>query len=375
MRFALFCHSLVADWNNGNAHFLRGLTVALQEAGHEVIVFESRVNWSTENLVATAGAESILDFADRFPSIRPYFYDPPSADKVDDWARMLEQVLRGVDVVLMHEWNSPKLVRAVGRLASAGSVIALFHDTHYRAVTEQRLWRSLKLHRYNGVLAFSPALVPVYRDTYGVEHVAVLHEAADTRVFHPLPSPAGGPLYDVVFIGNWGDDDRVAAMGANVFEAAAALPRRRFMLHGVRYPAEVLGTLARSGIRYGGWVANTATPSVYAAARVALHIPRQPYLDLLPGTPTIRVFEVLACGCALISLPWQDTDGLFTAGRDYLEAHSPAEMIALIDDLCADDARRIALADHGLATVRARHTCTHRAAELVEIVKQIGGSR
>ena len=111
-----------------------------------------------------------------------------------------------------------------------------------------------------------------------------------------LPPPDGGPPYDVVFIGNWGDDDRATAMRRYLFEVAAALPRRRFLLHGVRYTPEVLATLARSGIRYGGWVANTATPAVYATARLAVHIPRQPYLDLLPGTPTIRVFEVLACG-------------------------------------------------------------------------------
>src|SRR5579862_757265 len=82
MRFALFCHSLVSDWNNGNAHFLRGLVVALQEAGHEVCVFEPRANWSTANLVATAGSGPIVDFADSFPTIRPRFYDPPRPSSV-----------------------------------------------------------------------------------------------------------------------------------------------------------------------------------------------------------------------------------------------------------------------------------------------------
>ena len=30
MKFVLFCHSLVSDWNHGNAHFLRGVVRELQ---------------------------------------------------------------------------------------------------------------------------------------------------------------------------------------------------------------------------------------------------------------------------------------------------------------------------------------------------------
>lgn len=368
LRFGLFSHSLVSDWNNGNAHFLRGLVVALQEAGHEALAFEPWINWSTEHLVSTAGAAAILGFAQRFPTIQPRFYQPPASGEVRDWLDLLEGALDGVDVLIIHEWNPPGLVRAAGLLAGQGGPLILFHDTHYRAVTEDELWETLGLPAYDAVLAFSPALPPVYRDRYGVERAVVFHEAADTHVFQPQPPPSDGPLWDVVFVGNWGDDDRAATMRDYLFEAAAALPRHRFLLHGVRYTPQVLATLARSGIRYGDWIANTATPQLYAATRLAVHIPRQPYLDLLPGTPTIRVFEALACGAALVSLPWDDTDGLFSAGDDYVEARSPAEMRQLIVALCADDARRAAIAAHGLATVRARHTCAHRAAQLVRLV-------
>ena len=33
MKFVLFHHSLVSDWNHGNAHFLRGVVAALQRVG------------------------------------------------------------------------------------------------------------------------------------------------------------------------------------------------------------------------------------------------------------------------------------------------------------------------------------------------------
>ena len=35
-----FAHSLVSDWNHGNAHFLRGIVRELQARGHEVRLFE-----------------------------------------------------------------------------------------------------------------------------------------------------------------------------------------------------------------------------------------------------------------------------------------------------------------------------------------------
>jgi len=89
---------------------------------------------------------------------------------------------------------------------------------------------------------------------------------------------------------------------------------------------------------------------------------------LLPGTPTIRVFEALASGACLISLPWSDTDQLFEAGADYAVAQSPAEMRELIAWLCRDDAARTAFGVRGRETILARHTCGHRAEQLLEVL-------
>ena len=34
MRFLFYTHSLVSDWNHGNAHFLRGVMRELEKRGH-----------------------------------------------------------------------------------------------------------------------------------------------------------------------------------------------------------------------------------------------------------------------------------------------------------------------------------------------------
>jgi len=40
MRIILYTHSLVSDWNHGNAHFLRGLLSELEARGHSTLALE-----------------------------------------------------------------------------------------------------------------------------------------------------------------------------------------------------------------------------------------------------------------------------------------------------------------------------------------------
>ena len=83
------------------------------------------------------------------------------------------------------------------------------------------------------------------------------------------------------------------------------------------------------------------------------------------------MFEALACGIPLVSAPWEDSEGLFEPGRDYLVARDGAQMHATCK-LCApirDYAQ--SMARHGLQTIRARHTCAHRVRELLSICRGV----
>ncbi len=62
MKFVFYTHSLVSDWNHGNAHFLRGVMRALQARGHETHALEPERSWSRENLLADRGAGAVLGF-------------------------------------------------------------------------------------------------------------------------------------------------------------------------------------------------------------------------------------------------------------------------------------------------------------------------
>ena len=354
MRIVYFTHSLQSCWNHGNAHFLRGVLGELQALGHEVQAFEPRSSWSKENLLRDGGIDALERFAAQFPSLVPSLYGEST-----DVAAMLD----GADLIVVHEWTDPALVGAIGKAKSRGTL--LFHDTHHRAVSDPAAIRHFDLSRYDGVLAFGETLAAVYRTWGWGRRVHVWHEAADTRRFQP-PSQAANRS-GAVWVGNWGDDERTAEI-----ETFLLKPTRDAKLaldiYGVRYPTTARGLLERYGAAYRGWVPNADVPALFAKSLLTVHVPRRYYTTLLPGIPTIRVFEALACGIPLICAPWSDCEQLFSPGEDFLTAGNTDEMTAHMRALRDDPDLASALSARGLKTVLARHTCRHRALELMDIV-------
>ena len=361
LRFVLFYHSLVSCWNHGNAHFLRGIVTELMAQGHQVSVYEPRGGWSLQNLVSEHGDEPLARFHQTFPNLEPTFYDPAALD--------LDRALGGADVVLVHEWSDPDLVQRIGtHRARTGGYRLFFHDTHHRAVTAREQMANYDLRGYDGVLAYGGVIRDLYLSEGWAKRAWTWHEAADVRLFEPIQGAECEG--DLVWIGNWGDEERTAELHEFLFEPVTALGLRA-RVHGVRYPEHGREALARAGIEYAGWLANYEVPAVFSRFRVTVHIPRRPYVQVLPGIPTIRPFEALACGIPLVSAPWQDVEGLFTAGKDFLIARNGDEMKRHLRAILEDDGLAQSLAEHGRRTILERHTCAHRVNELLEIYQEL----
>ncbi|HLT39326.1 MAG TPA: glycosyltransferase, partial [Enhygromyxa sp.] len=171
---------------------------------------------------------------------------------------------------------------------------------------------------------------------------------------------------DLVWIGNWGDEERADELGQFLLGPIRELGLRA-NIYGVRYPAEARRAVAEAGAEYRGWLPNHRVAEVFARHRCTVHVPRRPYVDALPGIPTIRPFEALACGIPLISSPWTDSEGLFEAGRDYLLAHDRAQMCRHLRAVLADHDLAAVLAQNGRRRILERHTCAHRVDELLTI--------
>ena len=360
MKIVYFTHSLRSCWNHGNAHFLRGVLSELIARGHDVRVFEPERAWSFANLTRDHGDSGLDAFREAYPELNSRTYRRPEEGAAQAW---------NADLVIVHEWNDPELVAAVGRLrARGGRFTLLFHDTHHRAVSAPHEMRSYDLAAYDGVLAFGAALARVYERWGWRDRVFIWHEAADTRRFHPpaLESEREG----LVWIGNWGDGERSAQIVDFLLKPAqdARLP---LDIYGVRYPDEAKRTLRQYRARYNGWLANAAAPTVFASHLATVHVPRRFYTQSLPGIPTIRVFEALACGIPLVSARWDDCEHLFHVGEDFLMVRDGPAMSNALVDLKEDAGLRASLARHGLETILARHTCGHRVDELMGIVERL----
>ena len=361
MKFVLFYHSLLSDWNHGNAHFLRGICSELIARGHGVEIYEPSDAWSYSNLVSECGEAALNDFHDFYPGLESRRYRLEELD--------FDAALAGADLVIAHEWNDPRLIAELGnRRAESRSFKLLFHDTHHRGVTAPWEMERYDFRHFDGVLAFGEVLREIYLKNAWCGRAWTWHEAADTKVFHPLPERA--KQRDLIWIGNWGDDERTQELNEFLIRPVAQLGLSA-SVHGVRYPGEVRERLRKAGVEYRGWLPNFRVPEVYSEARFTVHIPRRPYTERMHGIPTIRPFEALACGIPLVSAPWNDVEGLFTAGEDYLVASSGAEMQRHLRTLKADADYAAALARHGLETIRARHTCAHRVDELLSLFRSL----
>jgi spore maturation protein CgeB len=220
------------------------------------------------------------------------------------------------------------------------------------------------------VLAFGEAIRRIYADGFGIARAWTFHEAADIEQFHPLRRKKS---IDAVWIGNWGDEERTHELEEFLIGPAAALSDLRVVAHGVRYPELAVKKLADANIEYRGYLPNLFSPQVYSESFIALHIPRRQYANGLAGIPTIRVFEALACGVPLVCSPWTDEEALFRPGQDYLVVRDGQEMAAELRRLLRDARARHQLAENGLQTIRERHTCAHRAQELLSIYEEIAG--
>lgn len=362
MKFVLFYHSLVSDWNHGNAHFLRGIATELLLRGHRVEVYEPADNWSLTNLKEEHGESPVEEFRAAYPLLRSQQYRPDTLD--------LNEALDGADVVIVHEWNDHAVVKRIGEHRAANRYHLLFHDTHHRAVTDRQSMSRYDLRNYDGVLAYGAVLTDLYLHYGWAKRAWTWHEAADIRVFHPKYNIA--KTRDLVWIGNWGDDERTEELQEFLIDPVEEL-QLDAEVYGVRYPADARSALADAGITYGGWLPNFRAPDVFARFRMTVHVPRRPYVTALRGIPTIRPFEAMACGIPLISAPWEDFEGLFTPGIDFLVARNGAEMRRHMQALLCDKAMAREIAEHGLQTVLRRHTCVHRVDELLSVIESLNG--
>ncbi len=223
MRVVVFSHSLVSDWNHGNAHFLRGVATRARRRGHDVERLRAAPTAGAANLVCRARRGAARRVPPAFPASRAAATHLAALD--------LDGALDGADLVLVHEWNRSRAgARASARVARAERRLSAAVPRHPPPLGHgPEDMAALRLCAdYDGVLAFGAVLRDLYLERGWADRAWTWHEAADMRVFRPRPDePRDG---DLVWIGNWGDGERTRELREFLLEPVAALGLRARVL-------------------------------------------------------------------------------------------------------------------------------------------------
>jgi spore maturation protein CgeB len=364
VKVVLFYHSFVSCWSHTSAHFVRGVARQLIRAGHEVHVYEPRDGWSREHALQDArGAQALKEAGRLVPGVQLHLYDLAHLD--------LDRALDGSSIVIVHDWNEPALVEGIGRKrARNGRFLLLFHDTLEHRPSSSKAINIPAIDGFDVVLSTGEALSQAYRRAGWGDNVYTWHEAADTHVFQPRRAGRSRAC-DVIWVGDWGKDDRSPAARQYLLDPASQLGLRTDV-YGAGLPDDARDLLAQHGARYRGWLPNHRLPQAFARAGTTVHIPNVARGEALPGVPGARLFEALACGIPLVCAPWRDAEKLFPPDC-YLAAKSAGDMTKALRIALQDRDAAKAIAQNGLRAIRHKHSCAHRVEDLLKIQRLLSG--
>jgi hypothetical protein len=219
-----------------------------------------------------------------------------------------------------------------------------------------RIYEDASLDEYDGVISNSAGAVEDL-ETLGAQRVLALPWGVDPALYD---GPAVDQTTDVFFYG-YGAEYRESWLRAMVKKPSDAMPERRFAVGGRNF------TLSLGHAELIGDVPFSAFRRVCASARINLNITRESHATV-PGSATMRPFELAAMGCCIVSNPHEGLEEWFEYDHEFLTVDSADAAIAAYKELLDDDARRLAMGAAARERVLAEHTHRHRARDLAEFI-------
>ena len=200
----------------------------------------------------------------------------------------------------------------------------------------------------------------------GARRAEPLFWGADPEFFSPLHTEKE---IDVLFYGN-SDKFRRDTMREYVGEPSRRLPDVDFALGGYDYRSDTdTGTARKIGPIDVNVLAHTI-----ASARVNLNITRRTHASVWASSST-RLFELAACGAAIVSNPINGLERWFDAGSDLLVAADAEEATAAYRALLDDPGQAEEMGRRIRERVLDEHTYAHRARRLLDLLDVSAAAR
>ena len=351
MRIAFFGSSLVSAYWNGAATYYRGLIRALYRRGHRVTFYEPDAYERQQH--------RDIDDPD-WAEVVVYGNDDGAARQAVETARGADLIVKASGVGVFDEL----LEAAVLQLQTPANTV-VFWDVDAPATLD-------RLHRHPDD-AFGP-LIPQYDAVFtygggdpvvqaytalGAKACVPVYNALDPETHHPVP-PAPRFAADLGFLGNR-LPDREARVEEFFLQPAAALPGRRFLLGGAGW-----GNRPKTAnIQYLDHVYTRDHNAFNCTPLAVLNVSRES-MARYGFSPATRVFEAAGAAACIITDWWEGVELFLEPGTEWLVARNGAEVVEQLRSLGLERARSIGQAAY--RRVLARHTYTHRAAQVEQVL-------
>lgn len=354
MNIAFFGSSLVSAYWNGAATYYRGLLRALHRRGHRIAFFEPDAfdRQQHRDLPDPDFARSVV-----------YAADEPGVRQALEQAQGADLVVKASGVGVFDEW----LEEAVLELQGPGTRVA-FWDVDAPATLDRVQadagdpFRAL-IPAYDLVLTYGggPPVVEAY-EALGARRCVPVYNALDPDTHHPAP-PAPRFEATLAFLGNR-MPDREARVAEFFFEPASALPDRRFLLGGNGWDRHVPDL---NNVNVLGHVYTRDHNAFNSTPLAVLNVSRES-MARTGYSPATRLFEAAGAAACLITDAWKGLGQFLRPGVECLVAKSGDEVVAHLQALTPERARKIGQAAR--ARVLTTHTYTHRAEQVERILTE-----
>jgi spore maturation protein CgeB len=350
MRLVIFGLTVTSSWGNGHATIWRGLLRALAALGHEITFFERDVPYYASHRDLQEAPEYRIELYREWREIMP----------------TAQSAVDNADAAVVTSYCVDALA-ATKLLKSSNVPVTVFYDLD-TPVTLDRLRRGDNveyippdgLRDFDLVLSYTGGrALDELRETLGARSVAALYGSVDPAIHQPV-TPEARFRFDLSYLGTYASD-RQPALQELFIEPARALPDKRFLLAGAKYPADFPWT---RNIWFLQHVAPPDHPAFYSSCQLTLNITRAAMADM-GFCPSGRLFEAAACGTAVVTDSWDGLDAFFEPTREILVVETAADIVEALSRPLSE-LRQIGEAARARAL--REHTARHRAQTFIDLL-------
>ncbi len=191
----------------------------------------------------------------------------------------------------------------------------------------------------------------------GARRAEAIHWAADPELFHPQEVEKEA---DVFFYGH-SDKFRREWMRDLIGEPSRRLEDVDFAVGGYDYRGDI------GKARKLGRIPFNVFPRAISAARINLNATRRAHAEV-EASSTARLFELAACGAAIVSNPLAGVERWFEPERELRIVTGADEAVEVYGELLADPGQAEELGRRARERVLDEHTYAHRARRLLDLI-------